>query len=130
MFKEKGYTATSNKLDKNLIGRNVVGMLSLSARSITHTMMQISLAYLMFPKRKKCGKIKARGCVNGRSQREYITKLESSFPCVKTYTLFLSCVVDTFENRCVAVANISAVFLSTDWTENIPDYYIFDLRAL
>ena len=76
-----GYNATIKKLDKNLIGKNVIDMLP--ARSITHDMMKMSLACLMFLKRKKFGKIKARGCVDDRSQREYITKLESSSPCVK-----------------------------------------------
>ena len=112
VFKEKGYTATVKELDKNFIGKNVIDMLP--ARSITYAMMKMSLTYLMFLKRKRCGKIKARGCADGRSQREYITKLESSSPCVKTHALFLSCIVDAFENRCMVVADIPAAFLSAD----------------
>ena len=81
-FKELGYEATIKELDKNLIGKNVMDMLP--SKSITHDMMKILLAYLMFLRRKRCGKIKARGCADGRSQREYITKLEPSSPCVKT----------------------------------------------
>ena len=103
-----GYEATINELDKNLIGNNVMDMLP--ARSITHDMMKISLAYLMFLNRKRCGKIKARGCADGRSQREYVTKLESSSPCVKTHTLFLSCLVDTFDRRKVVIADIPEHF--------------------
>ena len=95
VFKELGYNATMKELDKNLIGKNVMNMLP--ARSITHDMMKMSLGYLMFLKRKRCGKIKARGCADGRPQREYITKLESSSPCVKTHALFLNCLVDAFE---------------------------------
>ena len=91
---ELGYVATVKELDKNLIGKNVMDMLP--AKSITHDMMKMSLGYLMFLKRKRCGKIKARGCADGRPQREYITKLESSLPCVKTHALFLSCLVDAF----------------------------------
>ena len=122
VFKEKGHKATVKKLDKNLIGKNGINMLP--ARSITHDMMKMFLAYLMFLKRKKSGQVKARGYADGRPQREYITKLESGSPCVKTHALFLSCIVDAFENRCVVVADIPAAFLSVDWPENEPDCYI------
>ena len=109
-------------LNKNIIGKNVIDMLP--ARSVTHDMMKMSLAYLMFLKRKRVGQCKARGCDDGRPQREYITKLESSSPCVKTHALFLSCIVDAFENRCVVVADIPAAFSSADWPENAPDCHI------
>ena len=78
----------------------------------------------MFLKRKRNLEVKARGCADGRPQREYITKIESSSPCVKTCALFLSCIVDAFENRCVVVANIPAAFLSADWPEGYPDCHI------
>ena len=50
-FKELGYVATIKELDKNLIVKNVIDMLL--ARSITHDMMKMSLAYLMFLKKEK-----------------------------------------------------------------------------
>jgi hypothetical protein len=53
-----------------------------------------ALNYLMYLKRKRCGKIKARGCANGRPQREYISKDESSSPTVSIYTLMTSCLMD------------------------------------
>ena len=62
VFKEKGYTATVKELDKNLIGRNVIDMLP--ARSVTHDMMKMSLTYLIFLKRKRCGKIKGKDCAD------------------------------------------------------------------
>ena len=107
-----GYEATIKELDKNLVDKNVIDMLP--PKSITHDMMKMSLAYLMFLKRKRCGKIKARGCADGRSQRVYITKLESSSPCVKTHALFLSCLVDAFERRKVIIADIPGAFLSAN----------------
>ena len=58
VFKEKGYEATVKELNKNLIGKNVIEMLP--ARSVTYNMMKISLAYLMFLKRKRAEQIKAR----------------------------------------------------------------------
>ena len=123
VFKEKGHAATVKKLGKNLIGKNVIDILP--ARSITHDMMKISLSYLMFLKRKRSGLIKARGCADGRPQQKYITTLASSSPCVKTHALFLSCIVDAFENKCVVVADISATFLSADWPKDALDCHIF-----
>ena len=112
VLKKSGHEATVKKLDKNLIGQNVIDMLP--AQSVTHYMMKMSLFYLMFLKRKRNSQVKARGCTDGRPKQEYITKLESSSPCVKTYALFFSCIADAFENRCVVVADIPAVFLSAD----------------
>ena len=117
-----GYEATIKELDKNLIGKNAIDMLP--ARPITHDIMKMSLAYLMFLKRKRCGKIKAMGCADGRSQREYITKLESSSPCVKTHALFFSCLVDAFKRRKVVIADILGAFLSVNWPVDAPDCYV------
>ena len=78
----------------------------------------------MFLKRKRFRKIKARGCADGRPQREYITKLESSSPCMKTYALFISCLVDAFERRKVVIADIPGAFLSADWPADAPDCWI------
>ena len=122
IFKEPGYDATVKELDKNLIGRNVMNMLP--ARSITHDMMKMSSGYLMFLRRKRCGKIKARGCADGRPQREYITKLESSSACVKSHALFRSCLVDAFERRKVVIADIPGVFLSANWPVDAPDCWV------
>ena len=116
MFKEKGHEATVKELDKNLISRNVINMLR--AQSIAHDMIKMSLAYL------RSGQVKARGCADSRPQQEYITKLESNSPCVKTHALFLSCISDAFGNRCVVVADIPAAFLSANWPANEQDCYI------
>ena len=121
-FKEKGYKATLKELGKNLIGKNVINMLL--TRSIVHDMMKMLLAYLMFLKRKRSGLSKAMGYTDDRPQREYITKLESNSPCAKSHALFLSCIRNAFENRCVVVADIPAAILSADWPTNEPDCYI------
>ena len=117
-----GYNATKKELDKNLIDKNVMDMLP--AGSITNDMVKMLLTYLMFLKRKRCGKIKARGCVDGRSQREYITKLESSPPCVKNHALFPSCLVDAFEGRKMVIADIPGAFLSADWPVDASDCWV------
>ena len=57
-----------------------------------------ALAYLMFLKCKRCGKIKGHGCADGHKQRAYITKEESIAPMVSTEAVFLTAVIDALEN--------------------------------
>ena len=93
----------------------------LPAKSVICDMVKISLAYLMLLKNKQCGKIKARSCADGRSQWEYVTKFESSSPCVKTQELFIRCLVDAFESRFVIIVDVPGVFLSADWLDDAPE---------
>ena len=57
-----------------------------------------ALAYLMFLKRKHCGKIKGHGCADSRKQRAYITKEESTALTVSTEAVFLTAVIDVMED--------------------------------
>jgi hypothetical protein len=79
-FETVGYEATVKELDEYLLGMGAVQMLKPS--EINKTIRFDALNYLMFLKRKRCGKVKARGCAGGRPQREYISKDESSSPTV------------------------------------------------
>jgi hypothetical protein len=47
-----------------------------------------ALRYRMFLKEKRCGTIKGHGCADGRKQRDYMTKQETSAPTVATEALF------------------------------------------
>jgi hypothetical protein len=89
IFGGPGYGATIKELDENLIGRDVIQMLP--PQSVMYEMFQMLLSYLMFLKRIRCGKIKAKGCTDGRSQRGCITKEESSSHTVKTQALMCRC---------------------------------------
>ena len=71
--------------------------------SLTPEQRKEALAYLMFLKRKRCGKIKGRGCADGWKQRAYITKEESTAPTVSTEAVFLTAVIDAMEGRNVVV---------------------------
>ena len=73
-----------------------------------------ALGYLMFLKKKRCGKIKGRGCADGRKQRAYITKEQSTSPTISTKAVFLTAVVDAWENRKVAVLDIPGAFIQVD----------------
>jgi hypothetical protein len=59
-FGELGYEATVKELDDNLLGMGAVDMLMPS--EVSQKVRFEALNYLMFLKRKRCGKFKARGC--------------------------------------------------------------------
>ena len=76
-----------------------------------------ALAYLMFLKRKRCGKIKGRGCAGGRKQRACITKEDSTAPTVSTEAVFLTAVIDAMEGRNVVVLDVPGAFMQADIDE-------------
>ena len=76
--------------------------------------VQQALGYLMFLKRKRCGKIKGQGCADGRKQRAYIDKEDSASPTVATDSVFITAVIDALERRVVAVADIPGAFMHSD----------------
>ena len=69
----------------------------------------------MFLKQKKSGEIKARGCADGRKQRGYVQKENSSSPTVSTEALLLSSVIDAKEGRDVAFVDIPGRFSMQIW---------------
>jgi len=73
----------------------------------------------MFLKEKRDGTIKARGCADGRSQREYTTKAETSSPTVSLEAMMMSCTIDAREGRHVAVTDIPGAFLHADMEEDV-----------
>jgi hypothetical protein len=123
-FGELGYEATVKELDDNLLGMGAVKMLKPS--EVNKNIRYEALNYLMFLKRKRCGKIKARGCADGRPQREYISKDESSSPTVSIYALMTSCLMDAIEGRKVATCDIPGAFLQADWPAERDCYLKFE----
>jgi hypothetical protein len=123
-FGTPGYEATVKELDDNLLGMGAVRMLKPS--EVNKNIRYEALNYLMFLKRKRCGKIKARGCADGRPQREYISKDESSSPTVSIYALMTSCLMDAIEGRKVATCDIPGAFLQADWPEERDCYLKFE----
>jgi hypothetical protein len=90
-----------------------------SGNQITCKERRDSLRYLMFLKEKRCGKIKGRGCVDGRKQRDFLTKEETSSPTVAIELVMLSCTIDAHEGRDGATADIPGAFLQADMEGNV-----------
>ena len=71
--------------------------------------------------------MKGRGCADGRPQRDYITKEESSLPTVSLYALMGSCVMDALDDRKVITVDIPGAFLQGDWPQDEhPGYIMFE----
>jgi hypothetical protein len=103
-FGELSFEATMKELDDNLIGMEAVRMLK--PNEVNKNVWSDALSYLMFLKRKRDGTVKARGCADGRPQREYITKDESSSPTVSIYPLMASCLMDGIDDCKVVTCDI------------------------
>jgi hypothetical protein len=71
----------------------------------------------MLLKQKRSGRIKGRGCADGRNQRLCKTKEETSSPTVAMESLFLSCTIDAKERRAVVTSDIPGAFMQTDVDE-------------
>ena len=71
----------------------------------------------MFLKKKRCGTIKGCGCADGWKQRAYITKEDSTSPTISTEAVFLTAIVDAWENRKVAVLDVPGAFIQVEMDE-------------
>ena len=71
----------------------------------------------MFLKEKRCGRIKGRGCADGRKQRLYKTKEETSSPTITLESLFLTSLIDAIEGRHVVTCDIPGAFMHADMDE-------------
>ena len=111
IFGQAGAEAVLKEL-KQLHERLVIE--PMNEKHMTRAQKQAALNYLMFLKKKRSGQIKGRGCADGRKQRAYITKEESSSPTVATEALFLTCVIDAMEKRDVVTVDVPAAFMQAD----------------
>ena len=64
-------------------------------------------------KEKRSKEIKARSCINGAPQREYIPKEEATSPTVNNDSIFITGAVNAYECRSVATLDVSRAFLHT-----------------
>jgi hypothetical protein len=94
MFGEAGAEAVVSEMQQ-LHDRDVIE--PKKANMLTRDEKRKALQYLMFLTNKRCGQIKGRGCADGRKQRIYKTKEETSAPTVAIEALMLLCIIDAKE---------------------------------
>ncbi|KAG7353502.1 hypothetical protein IV203_002857 [Nitzschia inconspicua] len=114
LFGAAGEQAIEKEL-RQLLTRDV--MHGVDSQTLTREQRRAALRYLMFLKEKRCGTIKGRGCADGRKQRLYKTKEETSSPALSIEALFLSCVIDAYERRYVLTCNIPGAFMQAEMDE-------------
>ena len=93
-FGKSGTDAVINEL-RQLDYRDVIK--PVPARSLTRDQKCAALNYLMYMKQKQCGRIKAWGCADGRKQRLYKTKDETSSLTMSTEAVFLTAIINAQE---------------------------------
>jgi hypothetical protein len=69
---------------------------------------------LIFLTEKKDGRIKARTCANGSTQREYTSQDEAASPTALTELYIITAVIDAKQGRDVITADIPNAFVQTD----------------
>lgn len=116
LFGEPGKDAIRTKLQQ-LHSRDMIQ--PVHANTLSKAQRRQALAYLMFVKQKRCGKIKGCGCADGRKQRVYKTKEETSLPTVTTKSILLSCTINAYKHQDVATCDIPGAFMQADVDELI-----------
>ena len=115
-FGEAGADAIKKELEQ-LVYRKV--MQGRSAGQLTTAQKKAALRYLMFLKQKRCGRIKGRGCADGRKQRLWKSKDETSSPTISVEALFITCLIDAKEGRDIATCDVPGAFMHADIDEVI-----------
>jgi hypothetical protein len=85
--------------------------------NLTRDQKRATLRYLMFLSKKRCGRVKAGGCADGRKQRETTSKEDASAPTVAIESVMLSATVDAMEGRDVITVDIPGAFMQADIDE-------------
>jgi hypothetical protein len=89
------------------------------SHKLTNKQKRKALKYLMFLKEKRCGRIKGRGCADGRKQHLYKTKEETSSPTVSIEAVLFSCMIDAMEDCNVAMLDIPGAFMQAMIDEEV-----------
>ena len=63
-------------------------------------------------KEKRNGDLKGRTCADGSVQRPYVTKEDSSSHTVSTEALMTTFVIDAYERRVTATADVTGAYLN------------------
>jgi len=82
----------------------------------SHEQRKKALWYLIFIKEKHDSNIKAVGCANRRSQREFTTRSDKSSPTVSLVLMMMSCAIEVKDNR---VTDIPGWFIHAAMEEEV-----------
>jgi hypothetical protein len=83
-FAKDGIVALGKEMEQ-LHTRKVAKLVD--GNNLTKDQKQATLWYLMFLSKKRCSRVKAQGCADGRKQRDTTSKEEASAPTVAIKSL-------------------------------------------
>jgi hypothetical protein len=92
-------------------------------KDLTDQQIKECLHLITVIKEKRTGDLKGRACADGRPQRAYIPKEDAASPAVSLESLILSLMIDSYEGRDVATADVAGAFLKGD----MPDFVLIKL---
>ncbi len=121
LFGEKGAEAVVSEMQQ-LDYQKVI--LPKHTNHLTHNQCKQALQYLMYLKEKRNGKIKAQGCADGRKQRVYKSKHETSSPTISTEALFLTSLINAREGCVVVNVDIPGAFMHADIDEQMAELLV------
>lgn len=81
------------------------------ADELTMEQKKVALNLITLVTEKRSGQIKGRACADGRKQRRYIRKEEVTSPTIQLESLMLTLLIDAYENRDVATADVVGAYL-------------------
>ena len=84
-------------------------LLPLDANKLSKQEKKTAIASLIFLTEKN-GTIKARQCADGRKQRPFMLKEDSTSPTITTESIFITSVINAKENRDVAIVDLLEPF--------------------
>ena len=82
-----------------------------NALLLTYEQRKQALRAIEIITEKRNGLLKGRTCVDGRPQRPFYDKLATSSPTIATDALMLSFLIDAYESRDVACADVAGAYL-------------------
>ena len=121
LFGEKGEEAVEKELQQI---HDMEGFQPKHWYELTKEERAKALKYLMYLKEKRDGRIKGRGCADGRPQQEYTEKIDTSSRTASLAAIMLTCMIDAFEKRDVATADIPGTFLQTKMPKGEDDVHV------
>ena len=94
-------------------------------KSLTYLQRSNTLNAINLIKEKRCGKIKGRTVADGRKQRHFYSKFETSSPALSLEAFFGTLAIDAAEERQIAIVDVTGAFLKAD----MDDFVIVKLQG-
>jgi hypothetical protein len=84
----------------------------LNANLLTYEQRRAALRAIDIITEKRNGFLKGRTCADGSTQRPFYSKLETASPTIATDALLISILIDAYEGRDVATADVAGAYLN------------------